>query len=233
MVLSARPTHSDETSAPADPEADAHLLSGNEDVSSAPHPPGGSTTQGAPYAYGELSDGEGVNTTLVPKDGMLKMCLRKYYVPLLLHRVTKVAVLLFFAVLLAVHISYASHDLKLGLDQAEALPSDSYLQDYFQALANVLRVGPPVYWVVRGDRNANLTSIADQNRVCSGQNCSLNSLSSQVLYQVSYPIDSYLAADAGVSGWLDDYFLWVSATTGTCCRVYANGTYCPMAEPGT
>lgn len=35
-----------------------------------------------------------------------------------------------------------------GLEQQIALPRDSYLQDYFTDLYAVLRIGPPLYFVV-------------------------------------------------------------------------------------
>jgi hypothetical protein len=39
--------------------------------------------------------------------------------------------------------------MRLGLDQASALPPDSYLAPYFAAVASQLQVGPPVYWVLQ------------------------------------------------------------------------------------
>jgi hypothetical protein len=37
-----------------------------------------------------------------------------------------------------------------GLDQAVALPRDSYLQPYYREVQSTLRVGPPLYFVVEG-----------------------------------------------------------------------------------
>ena len=33
-------------------------------------------------------------------------------------------------------VGYMYHNIELGLDQAQAVPADSYLQDYFDALAS-------------------------------------------------------------------------------------------------
>lgn len=35
-----------------------------------------------------------------------------------------------------------------GLEQQVALPRDSYLQSYFEDVTTVLRVGPPLFFVV-------------------------------------------------------------------------------------
>jgi Niemann-Pick C1 protein len=67
--------------------------------------------------------------------------------------------------------------LAVGLDQAVALPRDSYLQPYFRGALPALRVGPPMYLVVR---DLDLTSPAAVNRVCSVAGCDPDSLLSRV-----------------------------------------------------
>ena len=80
----------------------------------------------------------------------LKAFSRKYYMPFLLHRVTKVLVVPGFIAMLFVGIAFTSDRLELGLDQKVALPRDSLLQEYFTAIEEDLRTGPPVYFVVNG-----------------------------------------------------------------------------------
>ncbi len=59
-----------------------------------------------------------------------------------------------------------------------ALPRDSYLQDYFADVTSVMRVGPPVFFVVR---DLNMSRHApDTNRVCSISGCDDSSLLNQV-----------------------------------------------------
>lgn len=48
-------------------------------------------------------------------------------------------------------------------DQRLALPRDSYLIDYFNALDQYLDVGPPVYFVASG---MNVTSRTNQQKLC-------------------------------------------------------------------
>ena len=65
-----------------------------------------------------------------------------------------------------------------GLDQRVALPRDSYLQAYFGDVTGVLRVGPPLFLVVR-DLNLS-TAAPDVDRVCSVAGCDDGSLVNQV-----------------------------------------------------
>lgn len=51
----------------------------------------------------------------------------------------------------------------LAPDQRLALPSSSYLVDYFNAVDSFLDVGPPVYFVTK---EVNFTSLQDVKRVC-------------------------------------------------------------------
>jgi len=61
-----------------------------------------------------------------------------------------------------------------GLDQSVALPADSYLQRYYADVADVLRVGPPLYFVVR---HLNVSDASqDVERVCSTAGCDQDSL---------------------------------------------------------
>ena len=45
-------------------------------------------------------------------------------------------------------MSFEASCCRRGLEQQIALPRDSYLQDYFTDLYAVLRIGPPLYFVV-------------------------------------------------------------------------------------
>ena len=59
-----------------------------------------------------------------------------------------------------------------------ALPRDSYLQAYFGDVTGALRVGPPLFLVVR---DLNLSAAApDVGRVCSVAGCDDGSLVNQV-----------------------------------------------------
>lgn len=68
--------------------------------------------------------------------------------------------------------------LSIGLEQQVALPRDSYLQDFFNDGLDLLRVGPPVMFVVK-DMNVSKTS-TDVNNVCATSGCNPDSLVSKV-----------------------------------------------------
>lgn len=60
--------------------------------------------------------------------------------------------------------------LSLGLAQQEALPTNSYLTNYFDSMAEYLAVGPPLYIVVKPGLNYSI--VANQNLICSDPGCS-------------------------------------------------------------
>jgi hypothetical protein len=96
------------------------------------------------------------------------------HIPLLRPRWAKLAVLLAFTTSAFLAAS-AAHRLEVGLDQAVALPRDSYLQQYYRQLLCSLRVGPPLFFVVEG-----LDVSRDVDKVCSVSGCSPESMLSQV-----------------------------------------------------
>ena len=65
-----------------------------------------------------------------------------------------------------------------GLEQQVALPRDSYLQDYFTDLYGVLRVGPPLYFVVPHTHMD--PQDPDINRICSVGGCDDTSFVNEV-----------------------------------------------------
>mmetsp|Transcript_7013 Transcript_7013/g.10300 ORF Transcript_7013/g.10300 Transcript_7013/m.10300 type:complete len:947 (-) Transcript_7013:35-2875(-) len=54
--------------------------------------------------------------------------------------------------------------LKMGLDQVNAVPKDSYLVDYYQFQRKYLDLGPPIYYVLDGQQT-NLTTFDAQKQI--------------------------------------------------------------------
>jgi Niemann-Pick C1 protein len=120
-------------------------------------------------------------------------------------------------------IGYGAHNLVLGLDQATAVPTDSYLQPYFADLTTTLRVGPPVYFVVRPSEKTDFSVPPHQNLICGVSHCDEDSLETTLVQQASNP-NGYIAA--GANSWLDDYIMWLMSR-GRCCRYNKEtGAYC-------
>ncbi len=104
----------------------------------------------------------------------LQSYMRNIHVPALNIPAVKVAVLALFAAAFLLSCAALPH-LRRGLDQSVALPQDSYLQAYYSDVLSLLRVGPPVMFVVR-----DLNVSSDAGAVCSVAGCDSDSLLNQV-----------------------------------------------------
>eukprot|EP00069_Balaena_mysticetus_P003500 bmy_16670T0 len=179
-------------------------------------------------------------------EGLLLRCFRKFYVPFLLHRFTRVVVLLLFLAMFGASLYFMCY-IKVGLDQELALPKhllergswgvsgpgltdcplfqDSHLLDYFLFLNRYFEVGAPVYFVTTGGYN--FSSEAGLNAICSSAGCNNFSLTQKIQYATEFPDESYLAIPA--SSWVDDFIDWLSSSS--CCRLYVFGPnkddFCP------
>uniref|UniRef100_A0A915NH89 Uncharacterized protein n=1 Tax=Meloidogyne floridensis TaxID=298350 RepID=A0A915NH89_9BILA len=86
-----------------------------------------------------------------------------------------------------------------------------------------LAVGPPIYFVLRGEYDYHDYIL--RNQVCSSSGCSANSLGAQIARAAKFPERSYIAHPA--MNWVDDYLDWLKPV-GYCCRQFnSNNTFCP------
>ncbi|XP_016074739.1 PREDICTED: Niemann-Pick C1-like protein 1 [Miniopterus natalensis] len=158
------------------------------------------------------------------REGFLLRFFRKVYAPFLLHRITRVVVVLLFLALFGVGLYFMCH-ISVGLDQELALPKDSYLLDYFLFLNRYFEVGAPVYFVTTGGYN--FSTKEGMNNICSSAGCKSFSLTQKIQYATQFPEQSYLAIPA--SSWVDDFIDWL--TPSSCCRIYTFGPnkdqFCP------
>ncbi|XP_075679215.1 NPC intracellular cholesterol transporter 1-like [Dermatophagoides pteronyssinus] len=165
------------------------------------------------------SDGEH-NNDHHKNDGLLYSIFSKIYAPFLMKSSVRLAVMLIFFAWLSVSISVI-HKVDVGLEQRYSMPSDSYVLKFFDAQIHKLKVGPPVYFVIKSDSGFNYS--ANQNLICGGSGCSDHSIVN-ILAQAANKSDlSYLVPGASNS-WIDDYLLW--ANSDQCCRIFPNGTFC-------
>ncbi|KAM9960108.1 hypothetical protein ACTFIW_009233 [Dictyostelium discoideum] len=148
------------------------------------------------------------------KTTLLQVVFKKFYAPFLLHPITKMFVIIFFVGLLLTGINFA-FQVSIGLDQRVALPRNSYLQGYFNNMANLLEVGPPFYIVIKGDYN--YTDPESQNKLCTMGGCDKDSIVN-VFNNAPF-------INKGISSWLDDYISFAQAQ-GSCCLKYPNGSIC-------
>ncbi|XP_013862667.1 Niemann-Pick C1-like protein 1 [Austrofundulus limnaeus] len=165
-----------------------------------------------------------------PNEGFLLPFMRKYYAPVLLHRYTRVIVMLVFIFMFCASI-FLMLNVKVGLDQELAMPQGSYMLDYFKYLYKYFEVGVPVYFVTK--RGFNFNSEEGMNAVCSSVGCDQFSMTQKIRYATDHPDRSYLAIPA--NSWVDDFIDWLNPGS-RCCRLYTlgpnTGQFCPANISG-
>ncbi|XP_070150213.1 NPC intracellular cholesterol transporter 1 isoform X4 [Polyergus mexicanus] len=154
-------------------------------------------------------------------DGILYKIFKVAYVPLLLQKWVRAAVMIVFFGWLCSSIAVIPH-IEIGLDQELSMPEDSFVLKYFKFLNNYLSIGPPMYFVVKDGLNYSDTKV--QNLVCGGQYCNSDSVSTQIFTASKQPNRTYIAKPA--SSWMDDYIDW-SGLPGCCKYFPANNSFCP------
>ncbi|KRX52476.1 Niemann-Pick C1 protein [Trichinella sp. T9] len=165
-------------------------------------------------------------------DGFLHSIIRQYYSPCLLWKPMRVLMLVIFSAWFFSSVAVIDK-IELGLDEKLSMPEDSYMLNYFKSMNQYLAVGPPVYFVLKGDFN--YADVGMQNQICGSAGCNENSLYGQLFRAATYSNRSYIAAP--VTSWLDDYFDWLRPLgSPPCCRLFSeNHTFCPAtfetAEP--
>ncbi|KAF9534386.1 patched family-domain-containing protein [Crepidotus variabilis] len=146
--------------------------------------------------------------------GRLGRFIRRYYAPFLLQPMVKAVVLLVFAGVFVVSVISMQH-MRLGLDQRLALPSESYLVNYFDNLDAYLDVGPPIYFV---SREIDVTERMGQQALCGRlSTCRDNSIANRLELERKRPESSFIAEPA--ASWMDDFLRWLNPTFEKCCRV--------------
>eukprot|EP00882_Tetradesmus_deserticola_P005279 GHRQ01005557.1.p1 GENE.GHRQ01005557.1~~GHRQ01005557.1.p1 ORF type:complete len:730 (+),score=321.05 GHRQ01005557.1:708-2897(+) len=145
---------------------------------------------------------------------LLQAYMERVHAPLLMQPLVQVLVVMLFVTGLFVAGALIPR-LEVGLDQAVALPRDSYMQQYYRDLFAYLRVGPPLYLVVAG---VNVSSAApDVNKLCSVAGCRQDSLAVRVSEAAMSPASSFIASPA--ASWVDDFLSWTNPALPKCCRV--------------
>uniref|UniRef100_A0A3P8VJM5 NPC1 like intracellular cholesterol transporter 1 n=1 Tax=Cynoglossus semilaevis TaxID=244447 RepID=A0A3P8VJM5_CYNSE len=163
-----------------------------------------------------------------PSEGFLLPFMRKYYAPVLLHRYTRILVMLAFIFMFCASI-FLIFNVKVGLDQELAMPQDSYMLDYFKYLYKYFEVGAPVYFVTK--RGYDFTTVEGMDGICSSVGCDQFSLTQKIQYATDYADKSYLGIPS--NSWVDDFIDWLNPGS-KCCRLYSfgpnAGKFCPATS---
>ncbi|KAF8529048.1 patched family-domain-containing protein [Hysterangium stoloniferum] len=146
--------------------------------------------------------------------GRIARFMRRTYAPFLMRGPVKGAVLIIFGGIFVVSVISMQH-IQLGLDQRLALPAESYLIPYFNAVDAYLDVGPPVYFV---SQEVNVTSIVDQRKLCGRfSTCLQGSLANILEVERNRSESSFISQPA--ASWIDDFLKWLDPALDACCRV--------------
>ncbi|VDM95986.1 unnamed protein product [Thelazia callipaeda] len=165
-------------------------------------------------------------TENVNSDGYILYLFSNYYAPFILSKYVRIIVVFLFVGWLSSSFAVLSN-IPLGLDQKMAVPEDSYVYFHFKSMDRFLSVGPPVYFVVKGDMQIN--DPYEINKICSGAGCASDSLGAQIAHASRWSNRSHIAYPA--ISWLDDYLDWLQPLGDPpCCRLFTNQTFCPATE---
>ena len=149
----------------------------------------------------------------IEHEGNLEKFIRQKYAPNLLRRGVKAVVMVVFLGLLTAGIALIP-ELKLGLDQRIAIPSDSYLIPYFNDLYDYFDAGPPVYFVTR---QLNVTKRKHQQDIC-GRFSTCNTFSLATVLEMERRRSDISSIAEPAASWIDDFFLWLNPTLDACCQ---------------
>ncbi|CAH2258934.1 jg12586 [Pararge aegeria aegeria] len=116
--------------------------------------------------------------------------------------------------------------IEVGLDQEMALPPDSYVYKYLLAVNQIMRLGPPVYFVLKS--GLNFTNPDHQNVICGSRLCNDDSLVTQLFLASRYSNVTYIARPS--NSWLDDFFDWASLPNACCKYNSTDGGFCASMD---
>lgn len=154
------------------------------------------------------------------EEGSVQRFIRRWYAPKLMDNRVKAVIVTIFVSIFAAGIALIP-EVALGLDQRIAIPSDSYLINYFNDLYDYFGQGPPVYFVTR---DLNITERVHQQEVCSQfTTCEDYSLALILEQESKRPNVSYI--NSATASWIDDFFYWLNPNNENCCTK-PDGTTC-------
>lgn len=151
------------------------------------------------------------------------------YVPFLFSPIVRKLVVILFTAWTCASL-WLIPQIRIGLEQEIAMPDDSHVLKYLNALKTDLSVGPPLYFVVnrtRSDAPFNFATPKSQNKVCGGRGCNSDGMQAQIKL---WSLESHLTRLATpAQSWIDDFFAW----TQYCCKHDGTGQPCSGSDTGS
>lgn len=68
--------------------------------------------------------------------------------------------------------------IEVGLDQELTMAPESHVSKYFKYMAELLSMGPPLYWVL--ETKLKFDQIHHQNLICGGPGCDEHSMATEL-----------------------------------------------------
>ncbi|ETK94504.1 hypothetical protein L915_02480 [Phytophthora nicotianae] len=181
-------------------------------------------------------EADDVRPSVTPKKHSLTQVLDycvDVYASILTHKLVKMIVLLAFLAWTLWSI-YSMESLDQGLPQKEAMPSNSYMIEYFNALDVYLATGSPVYFIVETGygRNPTSWSLNDENVetiFCKSKDiCGTYSIPNIMNALANHGDETVTHISPGTTySWMDDFWGFVNPDS-ECCRVDSEGAYVPI-----
>lgn len=156
--------------------------------------------------------------------GIIYRVWSEIYTPFIMRFEVRCVVLFAFTLLFSACIAVAP-SLELGLDQELSMPEDSHVLKYFEYMKALMGIGPPVYFVMKGNVPYENTTI--QATMCGGIGCDSGSVATQLYTAAKQPELTYIARQA--SSWVDDFRDW--SESKSCCMYFPqNNSFCPHQD---
>ncbi|KAL5104238.1 NPC intracellular cholesterol transporter 1 [Taenia crassiceps] len=210
------------SSHPSAETADAPTNTNDEQPASSAQPSNGNNL---PASVTHLSG------TVAPRTTWLYQAVSRGLSPLILSQWVRPFLIVILLVWMCLCVALVTTRLEVGLDQRLSMPLGSYVLDYFDAIAQYLAVGPPVYFVVTAGHNYTVW-LNGQDLVCSFAGCSNSSLPNIIGAYAKSANLSHIASPPMV--WIDQYANWLQATDPSvhCCRVLRTdpNVYCNATD---
>jgi len=152
-------------------------------------------------------------------NSMLYNFFNNIYAPFLMQDVVRYVVLVIFSLFLCVSFMVVK-DVDVGLDQELSMPKDSYVNRYFADQKSELRVGPPMYFIMKNP--IDLSTIESRRHIAANNDLSMGN----IIMAKSQQENSYIAT--GAASWVEAYDSWQG--NRVCFQVFKtdNVTFCDL-----
>ncbi|GMF99424.1 unnamed protein product [[Candida] boidinii] len=159
-------------------------------------------------------------------DNVFNNIMKDYYVPFILSKKVKKSIIFIFTIWFGISLSMIPN-IKFGLDQRIAIPSGSYLIDYFNDMYEFLNVGPPIYVVVS---DVDVTTRSVQQSLC-GRFSTCDEFSLMNIMEKEFEMKNLSTIAEPTASWVDDFFTWLNPTLSECCRFKKNTNETQFCSP--